>query len=73
MRSEVKVELLFDPRGHIRLPINDDEIVDLARRIEPLAARKVTLLTYDTGQSMSARNARLQVVKLSKEVGEEPT
>jgi rRNA-processing protein FCF1 len=72
MRGEVKVELLFDPRGHIRLPTNDDEIIDRALAIEPLADRKVTLLTYDTGQSTRARNAGLQVVKLSKEVGEEP-
>jgi rRNA-processing protein FCF1 len=73
MRGEVKVELLFDPPGHVRLPINDDEIIDRALAIEPLADRKVTLLTYDTGQSTRARNAGLQVVKLSKEIGEEPT
>jgi hypothetical protein len=42
-------------------------ITDRALAIEPLAARKVTLLIYDTGQSSRARNARLQVVKLSKD------
>ncbi len=71
-RSDVTIELLFDPPGHVRLPINDDEIVDRALAVEPLAGRKVTLLTYDTGQSTRARNVGLQVVKLSKDIGEEP-
>jgi hypothetical protein len=39
--------------------------------IEALADRRVTLLTYDTGQSTRARNAGLQVVKLSQDIGEE--
>ena len=71
-RGEVTIELVFDPPGHVRLPINDDEIIDRALAIEPLADRKVTLLTYDTGQSTRARSAGLQVIKLSKDIGEEP-
>lgn len=72
-RSDITMELLFDPPGHVRLPIADDEIVDRALAVEPLAGRKVTLLTYDTGQSTRARNAGLQLVKLSKDIGEEPS
>jgi rRNA-processing protein FCF1 len=72
-RSEVTIELVFDPPGHVRLPGNDDEIIDRALAIEALADRKVTLLTYDTGQSTRARNAGLQVVKLSQDIGEEPS
>jgi rRNA-processing protein FCF1 len=71
-RSEVTIELVFDPPGHVRLPGNDDEIIDRALAVEPLADRKVTLLTYDTGQSTRARYAGLQVVKLSQDIGEEP-
>jgi hypothetical protein len=71
-RSEVSIELVFDPTGHVRLPINDDEIIDRALAIEPLADRKVTLLTYDTGQATRARSAGLKVIKLSKDIGEEP-
>jgi hypothetical protein len=56
----------------VRLPGNDDEIIDRALAIEPLADRKVTLLTYDTGQSTQARSAGLQVVKLSQDIGEAP-
>jgi len=71
-RGEVTIELLFDPPGHVRLPINDDEIIDRCLAVEPLADRKVTLLTYDTGQSTRARTAGLKVVKLSQEIGDEP-
>lgn len=70
--GDVWIELLFEPPGHVRLPNSDDEIIDRTLAVEPLANRKVTLLTYDTGQSMRARNAGLQIVKLSQEVGEEP-
>ena len=71
-RGPITIELLFDPPGHVRLPINDDEIIDRALAVEPLAARKVTLLTYDTGQATRARMTGLPVLKLSKPIGEEP-
>jgi hypothetical protein len=70
-RGEVTVELLFDPPGHVRLPINDDEIIDRALAIEPLAGRPVTLLTYDTGQSTRARAAGLRVHKLAQPTEDE--
>jgi hypothetical protein len=38
----------------------------------PLAGREVTLLTYDTGQSMRARMAGLPVLKFTKPLEEEP-
>lgn len=72
-RSEVTIEMVFDPPGHTRLSITDDEIIDRALAVESFAGRKVTLLTYDTGQSTRARNAGLQVLKLRKEIGDEPT
>jgi hypothetical protein len=68
----VWIELLFEQPGHVRLPNSDDEIIDRALSVEPLADREVTLLTYDTGQPTRARNAGLQVVKLRTEIGEEP-
>jgi len=71
-RGEITIELLFDPPGHVRLPINDDEIIDRSLAIKPLADREITLLTYDTGQSMRARQAGLRVQKLSKPIGEVP-
>jgi PIN domain len=64
-RGEVTIELVFDPPGHVRLPINDDEIIDRVMAVQPLTAREVTLLTYDTGQSTRARNAGLRVRKLA--------
>jgi rRNA-processing protein FCF1 len=70
--GEVTMELLLDPLGHVRLPINDDEIVDRAVAVQTIAGRNVTLLTYDTGMSTRARSAGLRVVKLSEDIGEEP-
>jgi hypothetical protein len=57
------VEVLFDPPGHARLPIMDDEIIDRALAVQPLAGRQVTLLTCDTNQSFGARSVGLNVVK----------
>jgi len=71
-RGEVTVEIVPDPSGHARLPINDDEIIDCALAIQSLAGRKITLLTYDTGQNHRARDAGLQVTKLTEPIGEEP-
>jgi hypothetical protein len=71
-RGEVTIELIFDPAGHVRLPINDDEIIDRILAIQPLAGREVTLLTYDTGQSTRARAAGLRVSKLKPPVPSEP-
>ncbi|MFI6306754.1 PIN domain-containing protein [Amycolatopsis thailandensis] len=73
--GEVNVEILFDSPGHVRLPIEDDEIVDRAAAIQAIACppvgRKVVLLTYDTGQASRGRQAGLKVVKLSRAVDKE--
>lgn len=70
--GEVKVEVLHDPCGHVRLPINDDEIVDRAAAIQALVGRDITLLTYDTGQASRGRRAGLKLKKLDKPLGDEP-
>jgi hypothetical protein len=64
-RGQVTAELVFDPPGHVRLPITDDEIIDRLLTLQPLAGREITLLTYDTGQSTRARNAGLPARKLT--------
>jgi hypothetical protein len=69
-RGEMTVELLFDPPGHARLPIADDEIIDRALAVQGLADRPVTMITYDTGQSTRARAAGLTVVKLREPINE---
>lgn len=63
-RGKLAVEVLYDPPGHTRLPINDDEIVDRAVAVQLLAGRSVRLVTYDTGQAMRARAAGLTVIKM---------
>lgn len=42
------IELLFDPPGHVRMASPDSEIIDRALMVQGLAARPVTLVTYDT-------------------------
>lgn len=70
--GRVTVEVLYDPPGHSRLPINDDEIVDRAVTVQLITGRAVQLLTYDTGQAMRARAAGLQVRKLRPAAEDEP-
>ncbi|MEW2161304.1 PIN domain-containing protein [Streptomyces sp. NPDC007189] len=72
-RGEVKVEIVLDQPGHVRLPITDDEIIDRAVAIQALAAREVRLLTCDTGQHTRGRAAGLKVTKVpAKDPGPEP-
>jgi PIN domain len=63
-RGEVTVEIVTDPVGHARLPITDDEIIDRTLAFQVLAGQRVTMITYDTGQSTRARVAGLKVVKI---------
>ena len=69
----VRVEIVRDPVGHIRLPIVDDEIVDRALAARHIADRAVHLVTYDTGMEMRARGeGSLRVHKQSQPLGPEP-
>lgn len=68
----VILDVLFDPPGHVRLPISDDEIIDRALAAQALAGIPLTLLTFDTGQATRGRHAGLPVIKLSKPRGEQP-
>jgi hypothetical protein len=60
--GETWLDVLFDLPGHVRLPINDDEIVDRAVSVQILAGKDVTFLTYDTNQALRARHAGLKNV-----------
>lgn len=71
-RGAVTLEIVFDPPGHLRNPDPDTEMVERLVAVQALSARPVTLLTYDTGQSMLGRAAGLEVIKLRKEPGPEP-
>ncbi|QXJ25815.1 hypothetical protein AGRA3207_007370 [Actinomadura graeca] len=63
-RGAITLEILMDRPGHVRLPIEDAEIVDQAFAVQGLAAHPVTVATYDTGQTMEARSRGLQVLNL---------
>lgn len=71
-RFEFSLEIVLDPAGRVRLPVNDDELIDRTLAIQDLAGRPVTLVTFDTGQSTRARAAGLSVIKLTKPIGDEP-
>ncbi|WP_148710007.1 hypothetical protein [Micromonospora sp. M71_S20] len=62
------VELMFDPPGHVRTDIPDDEIVDRTAVIQVLAGSAIAgqkvFLTFDTRQDFRARHAGLKTVKL---------
>lgn len=70
--GNVTLEIIFDPPGHVRLPITDDELVARILEMEPLAERHITLVTYDTGQSTRGELAGLRVSKQSKPLEPEP-
>ena len=58
---------MFGPPGHVRLPINDDEIVDRALAIQASVGRDITLVTYDTKMRLRARTAGPTVKKLDQD------
>ena len=68
----VTAEILFDPPGHDRLPITDDEIVARAVAVVPLAGRSMTVITYDSGMAFRARAAGLEAVRLEQPKEPEP-
>ncbi|MGI5484971.1 PIN domain-containing protein [Streptomyces lavendofoliae] len=70
--EDVSVEVLYDPPGHVRLPIADDEIVSRALAFQALVGARVILVTYDTAMSMRARVTGLAVQKLRTDAGEGP-
>jgi hypothetical protein len=57
---------VLDPPGHVRLPINGDELVDRTVAFQALAGPKITMISYDTGQSTRARAAGLRPVKIQQ-------
>ncbi|WP_167521388.1 PIN domain-containing protein [Microbispora triticiradicis] len=63
-RGAITVEVLFDDPGHMRLPSMDEEIIDRAVTVQDLAGRSVIFMTNDTGQSLRARRAGLDVVMM---------
>lgn len=57
----------------MRLDDNDDKIIDRAVALQPYAGRCVRLITMDTSMALRARMLDLQVFKIKKDVGPEPT
>lgn len=60
----VTIELLPDERGHVRLPRNDDELVDRTVVLKDLQAAPVHFLSYDSGAVLRAKLAGLQAHRI---------
>lgn len=68
-RGVVTVQLVFEPHAHIRLPNNDDEIVETAVRLRDFLghpAKQVFFVTYDAGAAFRAGQAGLMPRLLTK-------
>lgn len=68
-RGAVTMQLLFDPYGHSRLPISDDELIERTialRDFLGIPARQTFFLTYDTGAAFRAQHAGLMPRLLPK-------
>lgn len=72
-RDKVTIEVLFDDPNHVRLDDNDDEIIDRTLALQTYAGQRVLLLTMDTSMALRARMRDLQVRKITKDIGPEPT
>jgi hypothetical protein len=60
----VVIELLPDERGHVRLPRNDDELVDRAVAVRDLQPSPVHFLSYDSGAVLRANLVGLKGQRL---------
>ena len=71
-RGEVRIRVLVDDLGQVRLPNPDDEIITKALDVKSWSGRRVRLATFDTNMAFQARQAGLDVTKLSrKDLAEE--
>lgn len=59
-RGPVLLEVVGESPGHVRLPRNDDEIINVAARLrDALGGTSVVFATYDTGAALRATAAGL--------------
>lgn len=69
-RGNLSVTALFDPPGHVRLPIADDEIVDRARFVTLFVGHPVAFATLElSGADFRGRAAELRLVRLEEANG----
>jgi hypothetical protein len=68
-RGAVTIQLVFDPPGHIRQPIHDDELIERViafRNFLGVPENRTLMLTYDAGAAFRAESAGLIPRLLSK-------
>ena len=70
LNDRVTVEILFDDRAHVRLPVNDAEIIDRAVYLRSLfpTGRRVILVSGDVSMEFRAEGAGLETRHVSRDV-----
>jgi rRNA-processing protein FCF1 len=67
VRAGTTVEVLPDERGHIRVPSNDQEILERCEFLQQMTGNLVMLITGDSGMRIKAQSRGIGVLKLSDE------
>ena len=68
-RGAVTIQLVFDPYGHVRLPISDEELIERALALRDfigIPPKQAFLLTYDSGAAFRAEHAGMMPRLLPK-------
>jgi predicted ribonuclease YlaK len=71
LNDRVTVEILLDNPSHVRLPVNDAEIIDRAVYLRSLfpESRRVILVSGDVSMQFRAEGAGLETRHVSRDVG----
>lgn len=63
-QEKVTIEVLMEAPEHKRLPRGDDELVDIAVRLQAMLGSRVAMATFDTGADFRAATKSLSHVRL---------
>ncbi len=58
--ASLTLRVLLEDRNHPRLPMADDEIIDVARSVQDETGRPLHVVTFDTGMVLRAKAADVQ-------------
>ncbi len=73
LNDRVTIEILLDNRMHVRLPVNDAEIIDRALYLRSLfpTSRRIILISSDLSMQFRAEGAGLETRHVSRDLGED--
>ena len=67
LRDRVRIRLADEPRGHVRLPVTDDELARQATYYKSTSNGDLTLITRDRGMRVRAEAAGVTVLMLPRD------